>query len=996
MHPFLENPANVGSNRLAPRAYFVPYPDAEAALAGGASERVFSLNGTWDFDLYTTAGEADAAVQRRDFSDPSFPHHPVPSCWQMTGDPALGKPAYTNIVYPFPVDPPRVPSENPTGVYVRTFELPSEWEGVAVILRFDGVDSAFRVVLNGEEIGSSKGSRLPAEFDITPFLVDGPNELCVVVYQWSDGSYLEDQDQWWLSGIFRDVTLLARPRAHLQDVFVRADYDPETGSGLLSLDLQATADVRAQLLWEGEPVWEGTDGGEIPNVFPWSAEVPNLYTLLLEVGDAEAVALKVGFRRIEIVGDQIQINGEKLHFRGVNRHEWHPDLGRTIPLDVARQDVVLMKRHNVNAVRTSHYPPDPRFLDLCDEYGLYVIDECDIETHGFGEHGWSGNPSDDPAWEAAYLDRMERMVERDKNHASVVMWSLGNESGIGRNHDAMTAWVRTRDDRPVHYEGDSDTRATDVLSRMYSSVDDLVAYAERTNGREGDPDTIAARDAKPFLLCEYAHAMGNGPGGLAEYIDAFERYPRLHGGFIWEWIDHGVRQRTADGREYFAYGGDFGEPIHDGNFVIDGLIFPDRRPSPGLIELKKAYEPVRITRLDEARIRIENRYSFRDLSHLTGSWKLLRDGEFVKSGTLALPAVAPRTSLVLDLPTPIPDAPGEWTLEVSFRLGADTVWAEAGHEIAWGQVVFGTPVSRPAISVPAVASPAEGVASEASIATIEVREGELTFDESQGQLIWWTHRGRPLLAGGGGPRLDVWRAPTDNDGGNRGGAQAEWRRQGLDRMTHRLDDFRTEETAEGILIRVATRVAPAALRWGLLARYAYLLRAEGSVRLEVEVDPDGPVPPVLPRVGLTLELPNEIETARWYGLGPGEGYVDSHEAQRLGIWSLPIDALRTDYVFPQESGNRHQVRWAELTDLAGRGLRIEGDPRFDFGAERYTIRKIDEARHTTDLVPDDFVTLRLDHRHHGLGSNSCGPGPWECYRLAPGAFRFALELTPLP
>lgn len=986
MHPFIESPASVGENRLRPRASFVPHATAAEALAGGPSRRVMDLGGMWAFELRPTVAEAPDELLGPDEDDAEWARIAVPGNWQMQG---YGLPAYTNIVYPFPVDPPRVPTENPTGLYRRTFTLPPDWDGMDVRVRFEGVDSAFSVFLNGDFVGASKGSRLPSEFDLTPHLRPGENLLGVRVHQWSDGSYVEDQDMWWLSGIFRDVSLLARPKARLHDVFVQADYDPAKGVGLLVVEVEAEGPaVRSTLLDGDRAVLQGS--GPVEGVRPWSAEVPNLYTLLLEVVDGEevteAVALKVGFRRVEIVGEELRVNGRPVKLLGVNRHEHHPDLGRAVPLETARQDALLMKRHNVNAVRTSHYPPDPRFLDLCDELGLYVIDECDIETHGFEFGKWQGNPSDDPLWEQAYVDRMQRMVERDKNHPCVVMWSLGNEAGIGRNHAAMAEWVRGRDSRPVHYEGDAETRNTDVLSRMYSSVEEIERHARREIWQEGDREIVEARNRKPFVLCEYAHAMGNGPGGLAEYVEAFYRHPRLCGGFVWEWIDHGIRQFTADGEPYFAYGGDFGEAVHDSNFVIDGLVFPDRRPSPGLIELKKVYEPVRVSR-SEGGVRIENRYRFRDLGHLSASWRLLCDGVPMDGGVLSLPEVAPMATVDVPLPVAEPQGPGEWAFEVSFRLASATPWAEPGHEIAWGQFVM----RNEPRALPVRREGELSVEREDGWTSVLGGDFALAFLESTGDWAVWTSGGGHRLIDG--PRLSVWRAPTDNDGGDRGGLQAEWRRQGLDKVTHRLDAFAVEETQEGVVVRVATRVAPPAQRWGLRAETRTLVRADGSVRIEVAVDPEGDVPSPLPRIGLTMALPGELTTARWYGLGPGEAYVDTCQAQRLGVWEMPVDALRTDYVFPQESGNRHLVRWLELTDDAGRGLRVAGEPALDFAAERFAVEDIDRARHTTDLVPRDFVTLRLDHRHHGIGSASCGPGPLEPYCLRPEPFRFAFELT---
>jgi len=977
MHPFLENPRAVGTNRLAPRASFTPYPSAEAALSAGPSERVIDLSGAWRFRLVPTVLEAPDALFGPEQSDAGWESLDVPSCWQMHG---YGKPAYTNINYPFPVDPPRVPTDNPTGCYRRTVALPDAWAGQSVVLRFEGVDSAFTLFVNGTEIGNGKGSRVPTEFDVTAYVQSGENLIGVRVHQWSDGSYVEDQDMWWLSGIFREVSLIARPRTHLRDVFVRADYDHETGSGRLKIDADVVGGTfRAWLLHGTETVWEGADQATIANVLPWSAEVPNLYTLLLVIGEEEAVALRVGFRSVRIVGDQILVNGKKVMFRGVNRHEHHPDLGRTVPPETALEDVLLMKRHNVNAVRTSHYPPHPRFLDLCDEYGLYVIDECDIETHGFEAADWRGNPSDEPLWEEAYLDRMKRMVERDKNHACVVMWSLGNEAGRGRNHATMAEWTRTRDDRPIHYEGDHETRVADVFSRMYSSPADCDGIGSRTIWQEGDPQMIAARNAKPFLLCEYAHAMGNGPGGLKEYWEVFERHQRMHGGFVWEWIDHGIRQHTSEGVEFFAYGGDFGEAVHDANFVIDGLVFPNRTPSPGLLELKKVYEPVRVS-IDLDGIKFQNKNLFSDLSSLSGRWRLLRDGREVESGTL----IVPRDGGQMPLPTQVPQESGEWVLEVSLGLAEATPWAKAGHEVAWGQGVI---ANRPA--------PATHPSGSLRIEGTSLVGGDfrLEFSRTHGELVGWHANGTELIVAG--PRLDIWRAPTDNDRVGWISVLKDWEKWGLDKAIYRLDDFKIDISEGEAVVIVAARLAPPVHRWGLTHRLRWTVRGDGSVRLEVEGELQDELPSTLPRLGLEMRMPGAIERATWYGLGPGEAYVDTREAARLGVWDRTVDELHTPYVYPQENGNRHQVRWLDLRTASGHGLRVQGDPLFDFSASRYTAADLQRARHTSELVPRDFVTLRLDHRHQGIGSASCGPGCDPAYELRPGPFRFSFEMSPI-
>lgn len=559
--PYYEDPSP-GTGALPPRAWW-----------STSDARYVSLNGAWRFRLSGTADAHGDDFARPEFDATRWDLLPVPAHWPLQGH---GSPAYTNVVYPFPVDPPRVPTENPTGDHRRSFDLPDDWPGGAALLRFDGVESCARVWLNGAELGTFKGSRLPVEFEVGELLRPRGNVLAVRVHQWSSGSYLEDQDMWWLPGIFREVTLIERPEGSVADFFVHADYDHTTGTGTLRVDCEPGGSVSVPEL--GLDLATG-ESATVP-VEPWSAEIPRLYDAELAT-EGERIPLRIGFRTVAVEDGVFKVNGRRILLRGVNRHEFHPDHGRVLDLETMRQDLVLMKRHNINAVRTSHYPPHPAFLDLCDELGMWIVDECDLETHGFEVIGWRGSPVDDERWTPALLDRASRMVERDKNHPSVVMWSLGNECGTGRGLSAMASWIRDRDpDRPIHYEGDPSCADTDVYSRMYADHAEVELIGSRTELPLPDVELDAKRRALPFLLCEYAHAMGNGPGGLSEYQRLFETHERCQGGFVWEWIDHGLRQRTRAGVEFFAYGGDFGEELHDGNFVCDGLVFPDRTPSP--------------------------------------------------------------------------------------------------------------------------------------------------------------------------------------------------------------------------------------------------------------------------------------------------------------------------------------------------------------------------------------------------------------------------------
>ena len=904
--------------------YFADYAPSSglrpprAALDSDAPR--IDLSGAWRFRLSPTADVPD------DFAAPAFDDTdwatlPVPSHWSLHG---FGKPAYTNVVYPFPVDPPYPPEENPTGDHRLVFDLPEDWAGSDVVLRFDGVDSCARVWLNGAELGFFTGSRLPAEFDVDAVLRPGRNVLAVRVHQWSAASYLEDQDMWWLPGIFRPVTLLRRPAGGLDDVFVHADFDHTTGLGTLRVDTPVPATVSVPGLGlaavpTGAPV-------TVP-VRPWSAESPVLYDAKVTAA-GETVRLRIGFRTVSIVDGVLLVNGEPLALRGVNRHEFHPDHGRAVPGETMLADVLLMKQHNINAVRTSHYPPHPDFLDLCDEYGLWVIDECDLETHGFEFAGWRRNPSADEAWLQSYLDRMRRTVERDKNHPSIVLWSLGNESHTGPNLAEMARWTRERDpSRPVHYEGDADCAYVDVYSRMYASHKENAEI-----GRAGGP--------LPFVQCEYAHAMGNGPGGLAEYVALFDEYPRCAGGFVWEWIDHGLRHPDHE----YAYGGDFGEPLHDGNFVIDGLLFPDRTPSPGLLDVKKVYEPVRF---EFGRHEVTISPLRGDLSRLRFEW-VVPDG---RSGTFQVPAEGG----TVPLPELSPAGDETW-LTVRAVLPVDMPWAPAGHEVAWAQHRLSGP--------PAPPGHRPDVRPRRTDAGISFGPGE--FDRT-GRLT--SFAGLPV----GTPRLDLWRAPTDNDRGAR--LHETWEAVGLHRLTHRVDSV---EVDQGVVTR--TRVAPAGTDRGVRVDYDWKPVRDGLL-LTVRIEPDGSWPEPIARLAVCLTLPPSLDRVRWFGRGPGESYPDTGMANRVGVFESAVEDLQTPYIRPQENGRRADVRWATVTDPSGRGLKVTGMPHFGLTVRPWSSAAMVAARHRNELTPGPELELALDAGHQGIGTASCGPGALPEYEL---------------
>lgn len=931
------------------------------------------LDGPWRFRLFP----------RADGASPEDPGNAwdlltVPSHWQLAGH---GRPIYPNVAYPFPVDPPRVPTENPTGEYRRDIDLtskeleqPGRW-----VVRFEGVDSAAVVAVNGVVVGQTTGSRLPAEIDVTRTLRPGRNLLAVRVHQWSTGSYLEDQDQWWLSGIFRSVRLLHRPAGGVLDVWAHTGFDHRRGEATLRVEVARepgpTGPARVRV-----PELGITTAPDLAARFlaePWSVEVPRLYQVLVET-DVETIRLDVGFRTVAVESGVLRVNGRRLVFRGVNRHEFDPDLGRALPLAVMEQDVLLMKRHHINAVRTSHYPPDPRFLELADRIGLLVVLECDLETHGFRLDGLDRNPSDDPWWREAYLDRIRRTVERDKNHPSVVMWSLGNESGTGRNLTACADWVHRRDpSRPVHYGGDPSFASTDVYSRMYASVDEVRAIGEREEPPLDDPVANARRRALPLVLCEYAHAMGNGPGGLDRYAELFDRYERCQGGFVWEWIDHGLRTRTSDGAEFFGYGGDLGEAVHDGSFVIDGLVLPDRTPSPGLLELAAVNAPVRIA-VDgaERRLSIINRYEVLDTADVTWVWTLLRDGEAVATGRLEVPTLAAGQRASVELPDEARgDAHAEWWLVVEASR-------EASSDI--GSLVVGR--GQVALTAPVVIEPGPVIPAH--------KDGE-------GWAVgpaWFDRDGTLCRLGAMDVHeagLGTWRPPTENDraagaGQARSNAEA-WASVGLDRVTRRVDDIRVDH--DGALV-VRERVAGVGTTcgFGVVTRWTHT--AQG-LWLAIDIAPQGPWHSTLPRLGYSLAVscadPQAVEWA-WFGDGPGESYPDSHTAARVGQWAGRVADLHPAYVVPQESGCRRRTRRAQLHG-AGVDLGVLGVPWLDLTVRAWSNSEIAAARHPHELGRPHRLWIHLDVGQDGLGSATRGPGVAADRQFAPSRARLEAILV---
>jgi beta-galactosidase len=790
---------------------------------------------------------------------------------------------------------------------------------------------------------------------------------------------------WWLPGIFRDVTLQARPDDGIDDVFVHAGYDHRSGEGVLRVAVSRGGQAIDAVVRVPELDLDLEAGTEVrvPGVEPWSAEIPRLYDASV-TAPGETVSLQLGFRSIAIEDAQFKVNGRRILLRGVNRHEHHPRLGRVVPRGVVEAELRLMKQHNINAIRTSHYPPHPEFLALADQLGFYVVLECDLETHGFESAGWAQNPSDDPQWEAALLDRMRRTVERDKNHPSVIMWSLGNEAGTGRNLAAMSRWTKDRDpSRPIHYEGDWSSPYVDVYSRMYASQAETALIGQGIEPPLEDPALDARRRAMPFVLCEYVHAMGNGPGGMSEYQELFDRYPRLMGGFVWEWLEHGITVASPGGGEHFAYGGDFGEEVHDGNFVTDGLVDANRNPRPGLLDFKKVVEPLRIEVAgDWTGFRLRNGHDFADTSAFSFRYTVESDGATVDAGTVDVAPLAPQSEAAVSLPADVAALAAEGlpggrpaVLTVSAVLAMDSPWAGAGHEIAWGQ----------AVREPSSAAPTRETES------VEVLGNDLLL----GPAVFSRFTGMPTSIGGIPVEkmgLALWWAPTDNDLGREWGGTDErplarqWKDAGLDRLHTRLLGINAQPAADGgEQLTVRTRVGAADKQYGVLVDYTWT--SDGSsLALRTQVRPQGAwvnagFDVEWARIGVELVLGAETTTVSWFGQGPHQSYPDTGQGARAGWFSLPLPHMDVDYVRPQESGARSGVRSAAL-EVGGNTLEVAGEP-FALTVRPYSLTDLDAAIHRPELEADGRSYVYLDHVLRGVGTAACGPGVLEPYRLKP-------------
>ncbi len=1011
-----ENPEIIGHNKEPAHCTLMPYEVFKTALEGmkKASSFFKSLNGKWKFNWVSKPADRPLDFYKLSYNVSKWKDISVPGNWQMQG---YGRPIYTNVRYPFKKNPPYIQHDyNPVGSYRREFEIPEEWKDREVFIHFDGVESAFYLWVNGKKVGYSQGSRTPAEFNITEYICRGRNVLAVEVYRWSDGSYLEDQDFWRLSGIFRDVYLFSTPPVHIRDFEAVCSLDDEYHDAVLKITARvrnysnsgfesqkvevsmldaAGKYVGPDVLMEGStkyiaPGAESTIKmkAHVTNPLKWSAEKPNLYTLLIALKDSEGMVLEVertnfGFRKVEIKDGQLLVNGSPILIKGVNRHEHDPDTGHYISLESMVRDIKIMKQFNINTVRTSHYPNDPKWYDFCDKYGIYLIDEANIESHGIG-YSPEKTLANKPEWKKAHMDRIISVVERDKNHPSVIFWSMGNEAGDGTTFEFASEWIHRRDpSRPVHYERAGRRPHTDIVCPMYSRIESIIKYAEKKQDR-------------PLILCEYSHAMGNAVGNLQEYWDAIEKYKHLQGGCIWDWVDQGFRRKSPDGREFWAYGGDYGDEPNDGNFCINGLIFPDRKIPPKMWEVKKVYQNVGIKADDitQGKITIHNKCFFTNLNEFDVKWSISEDGKVIQQGTLGPLDISPgdKKSIVLPVKKPTLTPGSEYWLKVTFTLNKDTTWADKGHEIAWEQ--FKIPFNVPPKKAVYKKSTVKLKLTESNgLVKIRGKDFNVIFSRESGTITSLVYKDKAVIKNAQdnirGPVLNAFRAPTDN---NRHLVKS-WYRAGLDKLQHQVKDFHIKELGNGDIQVSAHITCCGTEESGVEHNCTYTVQGNGWIQVDNDIKPFGELP-ILPKLGVQLTVMGDFKNFHWYGRGPHENYPDRKTGAVVSLYHSTVSEQYVPYIRPQETGNKEDVRWAAFTDSSGEGLLIVADDVLSVTALYYTASDLDKADHINELTPRKDIILSLDTWQYGLGNGSCGPGVIKKYSIYPKSFDFSFSLRP--
>ncbi len=998
---------NVMHDKTMPaRAYYIPASVRMDDLVEHRenSDRFQMLSGEWKFQYYNSIYDVKESFYEKGYDVSGFDHVTVPGVWQMDG---YDTHQYTNIRYPFPFDPPYVPQDIPCGAYVHNFEYNREKKASKAFLNFEGVDSCFYVWVNGVYAGYSQVSHATSEFDVTDLLNEGENTLAVLVLKWCDGSYLEDQDKFRMSGIFRDVYLLKRPEKTIRDYHITTDVEKDRVT--VKLDMYFSEPVETKVTIEdkygavvarGEAAEDGVLELTVLNPVLWNAENPYLYQIILTMPD-EVIVDRIGFRTIEIRDKVVYFNGEKIKFRGVNRHDSDPKTGFVIDVRQIKKDLMLMKQHNFNAIRSSHYPNAPYFYQMCDEYGFMVIDEADIEAHGpfmlYRKEDtdqnrfrrWNEKIADDPAWEKAIVDRVRLMVQRDKNRPCIVMWSMGNESAYGCNFEKALAWTKNFDpDRITQYESARyrnydityDYDNLDLYSRMYPSLQEIEDYLKNDG-------------SKPFLLVEYCHSMGNGPGDFEDYFQMIHKDDRMCGGFVWEWCDHAIAHGTAEnGKTRYYYGGDHGEAIHDGNFCMDGLVYPDRTPHTGLLEYKNVYRPVRVVSYDwkNGQIVLHNYMDFDDLNNYVDIfYEMTQDGITVEKGKLVNVVAAPHSDAVVELKLQVPST-GKVYLKLIYRLKKQMPLLEPGHELGFDEIKLANEDDRNRQAV-------KWLEQEKEVGAIDVKENErqvvlqandftYVFDKRTGLFEDMQFAGRSYIDHP--MELNIWRAPTDNDMY----IKKEWKKAHYDAAYTRAYRIEVLQNKHGVFIMEHVAVLADTVQKILDVEMTWKINEDGKIEAVIEAVKDREFPE-LPRFGIRMFLNKKMNEVTYFGMGPQESYRDKHQASCHGLFRSKVAQMHEDYIRPQENGSHYDCDYVEITS-GQYGIAAVSNDSFSFNVSVYTQEELERASHNYELEESDSTVFCMDYAMNGIGSNSCGPDVLDKYRFAEEAFRFQFELIP--
>ena len=1003
---YFENTAMLHENTMPARAYYIPASKRMDNLVEHReeSDRMQLLNGTWKFQYFNSIYDVQEPFFEKDYDTENFDEIQVPSVWQMAG---YDTHQYTNIRYPFPFDPPYVPQDIPCGAYVHTFEYSRDEKAPKSFLNFEGVDSCFYVWINGSYIGYSQVSHMTSEFDVTDVLQDGTNTVAVLVMKWCDGSYLEDQDKFRMSGIFRDVYILKRPKQAISDYHIKTRIEDMLAKVEIEMKFYSPLNVKISIedrngavVALGSIDEEGTAVLEIASPELWNTENPYLYKLILET-ENEVIVDHIALRKIEIKDQVIYLNGQKIKFRGVNRHDSDPVTGFTINSEQITTDLTLMKQHNFNAIRSSHYPNAPFFYEMCDKYGFMVIDEADIEAHGpfmiYRKEDtdynrfkrWNEKIADDPVWEEAIVDRVKLMVERDKNRFCIVMWSMGNESAYGCNFEKALEWTKNFDpDRITQYESARyrnydetyDYSNLDVYSRMYPALSEIQEYLDKDG-------------SKPFLLVEYCHSMGNGPGDFEDYFQMIQNNDKMCGGFVWEWCDHAIAHGTAEnGKTIYAYGGDHGEEIHDGNFCMDGLVYPDRTVHTGLLEYKNVYRPVRVVSYDKesGELVLHNYMDFDDLKdYVKISYELTQDGLVISKGILPEFSVAPHGEGKTNLKINVPEN-GKCYLKLIYHLKKELPLLDEDHILGFDEIEVSKEDTKCKLAekwIPKTVVDSELQVNENDTQIhIKGREFAYTIDKRTALFTEMKFAGREYL--NHPMELNIWRAPTDNDMY----IKSEWKKAHYDKAYTRAYTTEVVQGKHGVKITSHASVVAETVQKILDVTITWKIEAAGKIDADIAVTKDDEFPD-LPRFGVRMFLDKKLSAVRYFGMGPQESYCDKHQAASHGLYRADVGDLHEDYIRPQENGSHYDCEYVELNN-SRYGIVASAEKAFSFNASYYTQEELEKKTHNYELIESDSVVFCVDYALNGIGSNSCGPVVLEQYRFDDVLFRFQFTLIP--